>query len=99
MHDKHSANGWDRLAGIRSESDPTEVYNIGLRTSGYLGCSCKSWIFNKSTEAFEEFDRTCKHIRSMLKGTVALADWDPTPFGTQWLANRLAAKVAKTGTK
>ena len=100
MLDKHSKNGWTRLAGIRSQSKPMESYNIGLRTSGYLGCSCKSWIYKKSTQAFEEFEHTCKHIRSMLNGTVPLSDWDPTPFGTQWLLNRLAAKIAaQAGTK
>lgn len=97
MEDNHSKNGWDRIAGIRSKSKPQESYNIGLRTSGYLGCSCKSWIYRKGTMAHEEFENTCKHIRSMLDGTVALKDFDATPFGMKWLQDRLAAKIKKAG--
>lgn len=97
MDDNHSKNGWTRLAGIRSQSKPQEQYILALRTSGYLGCSCKSYIYRKETKPHEEFEVTCKHIRSMLDGTVALKDFDATPFGMKWLQDRLAAKIKKAG--
>jgi len=95
MDNKHSKNGWDRIAGVRSESKPASFYIVALRTSGYLGCDCESWIFANGTKPHDGFEKTCKHIRSVLDGTVALADFDPTPFGTEWLEKRLAAKIAK----
>jgi hypothetical protein len=95
MEDKHSKNGWTRIGGIRSESKPAEFYILAVRTGGALGCDCRSMIYRKGTKAHEEFEHTCKHIRAMLDGTVAIADFDPTPFGTVYLQKRLATKIAK----
>jgi hypothetical protein len=94
MESKHSKNGWDRIGGVRSVSKPAEQYVVALRTTGYLGCSCKSWIFKKGTMTHDGFANTCKHIRSVLDESVPLKDLDLTPFGVAWLDKRRAAKKA-----
>lgn len=100
MDDKHSKNGWDRIGGIRSESNPAKMYVIGLRTSGYLGCDCPSWIYKKGLADHPDgFKQTCKHIRSLLDETVAHNDLDLTSFGLTWLGKRQSARVAKAKAK
>ena len=94
MENKISKNGWSRIGGVRSQSKPAEQYIVALRTTGYLGCSCKSWIFKKGTLDHDGFKATCKHIRSVLDESVPLSDLDLTPFGVQWLDKRRAAKKA-----
>jgi hypothetical protein len=94
VENKISKNGWSRIGGVRSVSKPQEQYIVALRTTGYLGCSCKSWIFKKGTKDHDGFANTCKHIRSVLDESLALADLDLTPFGVQWLDKRRAAKKA-----
>ncbi len=95
MDDKKSTNGWDRIGAIRSDSNPTEKYIVAMRTTGYLGCSCKSWVFNKGTKEHEGFKRTCKHIRSLLDETVNRANFEATDFGTSWLMKRAEARYAQ----
>lgn len=95
MEDVHSSNGWDRIGGIRSASSPATWYNIGLRTSGYLGCSCRSWIYKQGVKPFEGFENTCKHIRDLLSEKIAMTDLDLTTFGLTWLGKRTAAKRQK----
>lgn len=97
MDDKHSSNGWDRIGGVRSDSNPTKFYIVALRTSGYLGCDCPSWIYKKGTKQHGDFKDTCKHIRALLDETVARGDFDATMFGITWMAKRTAARLAKEG--
>jgi hypothetical protein len=100
MDDKHSSNGWDRIGGVRSDSNPSKFYVVAVRTTGYLGCDCKSWIMKKGVKDHGGFANTCKHIRAVLDDAVLRADFDPTLFGITWMANRTAAKLAKlTGGK
>ena len=93
MDDKHSSNGWDRIGGVRSESNPAKFYIVALRTSGYLGCDCKSWIMKKGVKEHDGFANTCKHIRSILDESIARADFDATNFGLTWLMKRMEAKL------
>jgi len=95
MDDKHSKNGWDRIGAIRSDTDPTTKYVVAMRTTGYLGCSCKSWVFKKGTKEHEGFKDTCKHIRSLLDETVNRSNFEATNFGTSWLMKRAEARYAR----
>jgi hypothetical protein len=97
MDDKHSANGWTRIGKIRSESNPAKEYVIAIRTTGYLGCDCPSMKFRKGVKPHGEFEATCKHIRAVIDGTVSLADWNPTPFGTAWYQQRLGDLLTTGG--
>lgn len=93
MDNKASKNGWNRIGGVRSSSNPAEQYIVAERTGGALGCSCKSWIFKKGTKEHDGFKDTCKHIRSVLDESVPLLDLDLTAYGIQWLTKRRAAKA------
>jgi len=99
MDNKHSANGWDRIGGIRSKSNPAKQYIVALRTTGYLGCDCRSWIFKKGTKDHDGFANTCKHIRMVLDESIPLLDIDLTSFGIQWLDKRRVAKKAAEAAK
>lgn len=94
MDNKHSGNGWDRIGGVRSSTNPSEWYIVARRTTGYLGCSCKSWVFKKGVKDHDGFKATCKHIRAVLDESVPLADLDLTAYGVQWLMKRREAKGA-----
>lgn len=98
MEDKHSKNGWDRIGGVRSESNPTKFYVVALRTSGYLGCDCPSWVYRKGTQDHGGFKNTCKHQRALIDESIALKDLDLTTFGLNWLAKRAAARADKSAT-
>jgi hypothetical protein len=95
MDDKHSSNGWDRIGRIRSDTNPTKFYVVAMRTTGYLGCDCKSWIFKKGTKEHEGFKDTCKHIRALIDETVTRSNFEATNFGTTWLMKRAEARYAR----
>jgi hypothetical protein len=95
MDDKASTNGWNRIGAIRSSTNPTEKYVVALRTTGYLGCSCKSWIYKKGTKEHDGFKDTCKHIRALLDETIDRSTFEATNFGTTWLMKRAEARYAK----
>jgi len=103
MEDQKSANGWTRIGGIRSESNPAKSYVLALRNAsashpkGYLGCDCPSMRFRKGTKPHDGFEATCKHIRALLDGTVRLSDFDATTFGMAWYQKRLADKIEAAG--
>jgi hypothetical protein len=97
MQDQHSANGWDRIGGVRSDSNPAKFYIVSLRTSGYIGCDCPSMKYRKGTKPYGGFEATCKHIRALLDESFGRDDFDATTFGMTWLAKRTAARLAKEG--
>jgi hypothetical protein len=98
MIDQKSTNGWTRIGGIRSNSNPALKYVLALRNpsekhpNGYIGCDCPSMKFRKGVKPHGDQEATCKHVRALMDGTVAMSDFDPTPFGTEWFQKRLAAK-------
>lgn len=81
--DKHSKNGWSRVAEVRSSSDPSKFYVIGVRSlktgKQQIGCSCPGWIYAKGDK------KPCKHIKQFLDGTGSMKDTKVTPFGSQWM--------------
>ncbi len=93
---KISQNGWVRVAQVRSESNAAKFYILGLRAlktgAVEFGCDCPSRIYRKGTKEHKGFAVTCKHIRSVLDGTVALSDLSLTTEGVVFFD---ALKVAE----
>ena len=86
---KISANGWVRIANLRSESNAAKMYILALRQlkdgTVELGCDCPSRIYRKGTKEAHGFGCTCKHGRALIEGTVALSDLSLTTEGVFFL--------------
>jgi hypothetical protein len=89
---KNSANGWVRIANVRSESNAAQWYIIGLRQlkvdgksphAGQveLGCDCPSRRYLKGTKPANGFAVTCKHGRALMSGEVSLSNLSLTVEG------------------